>query len=51
MTNLRTITAPFGARVTVDGQYANQFGGLFDDLTMAGYPVKGNQSEIGRAHV
>lgn len=46
---LRTIRSPGGASFSVAPAYADQFGGLLDDLRMAGYPVRGDQSG-GYAH-
>ena len=41
---LQRITAPNGAGFTVGRPHANTFGGLFDDLAMAGYDIKPEQS-------
>ena len=41
---LQTILAPNGTRLTVNGRYANQFGGLLDDLTASGYGPDQNQT-------
>lgn len=41
---LKTITAPNGARFTVDERYADRFIGLLNDLESSGYLIDPNQS-------
>lgn len=41
---LRPIQSPSGTRITVGRQYADQFGGLLDDLEMSGYPARPGES-------
>lgn len=41
---LAIITAPSGARFSVDAAHKDAFQGLINDLEAAGYPISGNQS-------
>jgi hypothetical protein len=41
---LKIITAPSGARFTVNAEHADRFQSLVNDLEARGYPIKGEQS-------